>query len=485
MFKLTKYALAVMSGIALTACGGGGGSSGSDVSTSTTMVSVPVYVSAESDNVAGGEAVAAENSALSVSDVLVCLDENEDLNCTSSDTVVGRIDDKGYALLSWESDSVANYENKKIIAVGNNGLLLKYSLNNVQKTVSTQSNNDITYDTLYLSTLSSLQDTYGSASKLSAVLGLDQTVDFSTVNTSDSTVNNEYAILQDALYQIGMAFKTTINGNQSDITFLIEGSYAQITKALANDMTKDNIISQIKVAFGGDTGENPFSNIILPNIENAAPVASFAHIVDGLTVTFTNNSSDSDGDILEYTWSFGDGSANEKVTNPTHTYSVAGTYQVNLIVNDGNKYSSTSVPITVTCTNCGDNPVNTAPVALFSVVQSGLTVKITNSSTDKDGDILSYNWNMGDGKSLTNSSSSFSYTYGEDGTYTIVLKASDGQDTSNYSKTVSVKQITDCSSGVCSTECPANCEEDPCSSGVCSTECPANCADADLKCTLD
>ena len=113
MFKLTKYALAVMSGIALTACGGGGGSSGSDVSTSTTMVSVPVYVSAESDNVAGGEAVAAENSALSVSDVLVCLDENEDLNCTSSDTVVGRIDDKGYALLSWESDSVANYENKK------------------------------------------------------------------------------------------------------------------------------------------------------------------------------------------------------------------------------------------------------------------------------------------------------------------------------------------------------------------------------------
>jgi photosystem II stability/assembly factor-like uncharacterized protein len=66
---------------------------------------------------------------------------------------------------------------------------------------------------------------------------------------------------------------------------------------------------------------------------NQLPTAAFNHTVNGLTVNFTDASSDIDGTIVSWNWNFGDGSFSSE-QNPTHTYTTANTYIVWLKVSD-------------------------------------------------------------------------------------------------------------------------------------------------------
>lgn len=84
-----------------------------------------------------------------------------------------------------------------------------------------------------------------------------------------------------------------------------------------------------------------------PPSENQPPVANFTYDRDGLTVTFTDASTDSDGSVVGWAWTFGDGGTSTE-QNPTYTYAAGGTYSVSLTVtdNDGAK-DTASKPITV------------------------------------------------------------------------------------------------------------------------------------------
>ena len=80
---------------------------------------------------------------------------------------------------------------------------------------------------------------------------------------------------------------------------------------------------------------------------NAVPTANYSFTVSGLTATFTDASSDSDGSIASRSWDFGDGSSSA-ATNPGKTYAAAGTYSVTLTVtDDGGLTHSTSKSVTV------------------------------------------------------------------------------------------------------------------------------------------
>ena len=55
----------------------------------------------------------------------------------------------------------------------------------------------------------------------------------------------------------------------------------------------------------------------------------------GMAIEFDGRgSNDPDGDMLSYVWNFGDGNVGDGAT-PSHTYGTAGTYDVTLVVNDG------------------------------------------------------------------------------------------------------------------------------------------------------
>lgn len=71
--------------------------------------------------------------------------------------------------------------------------------------------------------------------------------------------------------------------------------------------------------------------------ENKSPVASFTYSPSSPTtadtVQFTDNSSDEDGQVVSWSWNFGDG-ATSIAQNPSHQYTTLGTYTVTLTVTD-------------------------------------------------------------------------------------------------------------------------------------------------------
>lgn len=83
---------------------------------------------------------------------------------------------------------------------------------------------------------------------------------------------------------------------------------------------------------------------------NQPPVADFNFQANGLTVQFSDQSTDDQG-VVSWQWNFGDGSSSSQ-QNPVHSYSQAGSYQVQLTVADADG-ASHSISKTVTVNNQG------------------------------------------------------------------------------------------------------------------------------------
>jgi serine protease len=102
---------------------------------------------------------------------------------------------------------------------------------------------------------------------------------------------------------------------------------------------------------------------------NTPPVANFTSSVSGLTVSFTDTSSDSDGSIASRSWNFGDGTTST-ATNPSKTYSAAGTYTVTLTVTDDDGATNAkSSQVTVSSGGGGSVLQNGVPVTGISGAQ--------------------------------------------------------------------------------------------------------------------
>lgn len=73
----------------------------------------------------------------------------------------------------------------------------------------------------------------------------------------------------------------------------------------------------------------------------SGPVAAFDAAVSGLTVNLTDKSTDTGSTITARAWNFGDGTTST-ATNPSKTYTAAGTYTVSLTVTDAKGLTSTT-----------------------------------------------------------------------------------------------------------------------------------------------
>src|SRR5207249_5998719 len=165
---------------------------------------------------------------------------------------------------------------------------------------------------------------------------------------------------------------------------------------------------------------NSSSQSVTVTAANQPPLASFTNSCNGLTCTFTSTSSDPDGSIAGYSWSFGDGSPAVTTQNASHTYAAGGSYTVQLTVTD-NQGAANSTSHTV-----GVTPPNQPPVASFTRSCNGLTCSLTSTSSDPDGTIASYSWNFGDGTPASTLQNP-SHTYGAGGSYTVTLRVTDNQ----------------------------------------------------------
>ena len=113
--------------------------------------------------------------------------------------------------------------------------------------------------------------------------------------------------------------------------------YAATTKGIVSDARSANN-HLLYTLFDGGIEPPP----------NAAPTAAFEVVCDGLACSFTDVSTDGDGAIVGWSWTFGDG-ATSTAQHPSHTYAGTGTYTVGLTVTDDDAATSSATQaITVT-----------------------------------------------------------------------------------------------------------------------------------------
>ncbi|HET6404709.1 MAG TPA: PKD domain-containing protein, partial [Candidatus Thermoplasmatota archaeon] len=148
-----------------------------------------------------------------------------------------------------------------------------------------------------------------------------------------------------------------------------------------------------------------------------------------------------------------------------HTYASGGTYTVTLsVVGSDGAAASDSTQATISGGGGGDGVVriaspadgatvesdiivvqgiveyagNTAPVAAYSHTVSGLTLSVNGgASTDADGDALAYQWSFGDGSPLVGGVTA-SRTYAAPGTYNVCLTVTDGIDSDELCKSITL-----------------------------------------------
>jgi PKD repeat protein len=115
----------------------------------------------------------------------------------------------------------------------------------------------------------------------------------------------------------------TDDGNNRPVSLLFAGSD---THTIGNRI--DRVLQRFGVTVDDGSGGGD------PPGGNEPPVASFTYTCTDLSCDFDGSgSSDSDGSLVSYDWTFGDGGSASGIT-ASHTYGSAGTYNVTLTVTD-------------------------------------------------------------------------------------------------------------------------------------------------------
>jgi uncharacterized protein (TIGR02145 family) len=144
--------------------------------------------------------------------------------------------------------------------------------------------------------------------------------------------------------------------------------------------------------------------------------ADFVYLVDPVTseVTFSNKSI---GDNLESIWNFGDLSDNSLETNPVHTFTKGGYFNVCLTVTNSSGIRNMGCKwILIQATAANDCRSN----FMFTIDSTNLKVKFVDNSF---GNIDKYSWDFGDSKSDSVSILKDPvHTYSKKGFYLVQLK---------------------------------------------------------------
>ena len=220
-----------------------------------------------------------------------------------------------------------------------------------------------------------------------------------TTVTFSWDASDELSGIDGYYYKIDGSWIPTSETSKSFI--LTDGSYTFMVKA-------------VDKAGNSNTASRSF-NIVT----NKSPIANFSYTpsspTDLDTITFVDHSYDPDGNIVNWTWDFGDGNISYE-KNPKHRYADNGTYIVSLVVKDNKGAASIAKVVAI-------NVANEPPVAIISYIPKiptiGKIITFKSLSFDKDGSIVNWTWDFGDGNITYGSI--VNHTYNKKGNYTVKL----------------------------------------------------------------
>lgn len=148
-----------------------------------------------------------------------------------------------------------------------------------------------------------------------------------------------------------------------------------------------------------------------PPPPNQSPTASFTYSCSYLACSFDGSgSSDPDGSIASYAWTFG-GDGSGSGVGPSHTFTAAGTYSVSLLVTDnGGATGNTAQSVTVSAPPVAQTMTISALIPSSATRKGGWTATVTITVGDGSGATLSGAtvtgaWLGGAGSSCTTGSS--------------------------------------------------------------------------------
>jgi PKD repeat protein len=215
----------------------------------------------------------------------------------------------------------------------------------------------------------------------------------------------------------------------ADTGYQIEAGATAITLAnitIRGNLTGITSVELRSVYIDDDNGDAVGASVAAGTIiigSYTGPVANFtANTTSGpgnLTVQFADKSTNA----TTWAWDFNnDGTIDSTLQNPVSTYTIAGTYSVNLTVKDSTGSCHTLVRsnyITVT-SNSGS-----VPIPVFSGTPLSGTAPLTVAFTDQSsGSPTAWTWDFGD--SNTSSLKNPSHRYVTAGNYTVKLTATNG-----------------------------------------------------------
>ncbi|WP_107764742.1 beta strand repeat-containing protein [Nocardioides terrigena] len=212
-------------------------------------------------------------------------------------------------------------------------------------------------------------------------------------------------------YSWNFGTQGTATGPLPTRTFTAPGTFP-VTLTVRDEWTLTHTTLPVNVVIAEPTG-------------NSAPVPTFTQSCQGLTcaVSSAGTADPNTGDVVSYSWNWGDGTAVSTGASPAaHVYAAAGNYTITLTTTDGwGRTASTTRNVSLS-----EPAGNTAPTAAFTVACTSFTQCTTNSSGTQDaqGDALRYSWNWGDA-STPSTTANPTKTYTSTGTYTIVLSVTD------------------------------------------------------------
>lgn len=240
--------------------------------------------------------------------------------------------------------------------------------------------------------------------------------------------------------------------NFTDISYDLDGSIVSWVWDFGNNVTDtsqspiyrytDDGTYLVKLTVYDDLGASS-SQIYTISVLNVAPTALFTASpevpLDIQEVVFIDDSNDPDGNIVSWVWSV-DNEVVEHGSYFSYTFPDDGDYMVSLEITDDDSSKSTYYQqISV---------LNVGPTVGFSfntddgTISKNERIRFVDNAHDQDGEIVSYLWNFGDGKTSTEKAPE--HRYENNGIYKVSLTVTDDDGASkSFAKELVVGTISE------------------------------------------
>ncbi|PCH64897.1 MAG: hypothetical protein COC01_10515, partial [Bacteroidetes bacterium] len=228
------------------------------------------------------------------------------------------------------------------------------------------------------------------------------------------------------------------NGNTStkqnpNASFVTPGIYT-ISLKVSNGTQSDSLIKSAYISVFA----NPIGDFSVDTNKGCTP----------FTASFIDQSVPVSSVITQWFWDFGDGVVSSS-QNPEHTYNLAGSYTVTILIKDGNDCKGFYFKNNSITVNSPDASFNIPPVLCNDPME-------VNPVSNNSGTSITYYWDFGDG--YTDTTKNPTHTYSSVGTYKVMLTLTENViciDTSSrmvYAddpiQNFSFKATTDCDSSL-------------------------------------